>query len=166
MANNYTQFSEALDVETDEQKAWLVDWLSPPSAGLLDPENEEALAKWAKRRGAEAGDAESWPSFDWSFSGEKNYRNEETAPWSLWLHADEGCITDNVANTVQAFFKQFKIDSTFTLTWAETCSSLRVGEFSGGGFIVMPLGKSVKWSTPYMLFDWVHKQLEKKKGKQ
>jgi len=70
-----------------------------------------------------------------------------------------------VAAMVQAYFKHFRIDSTFTLTWAEVCSKQRIGEFSGGGFIVMPFGKSVEWSTPYMLFDKVREQLKKKATK-
>ena len=65
---------------------------------------------------------------------------------------------------VQAYFKHFRIDSTFTLTWAAVCSKQRIGEFSGGGFIVMPFGESVEWSVPYMLFDKVHAQLKKRKA--
>jgi hypothetical protein len=163
MANSYTQFSESLDVETDEQKAWLDDWLAVPTA-LLVSGNEEALLKWAKKRGTDAGDAEYWPNFEYRWSGEKNYKDESVAPWSLWVYSEESGNVENVADTVLAFFRKFKLDKTFTLTWSEACSSMRVGEFSGGGFIVMPLGRKVRWSTPYMLFDRVRKQQNRRKS--
>lgn len=172
MANNYVQFSESLEVDTDEQKAWLEAWLKQWTEEMTPGE----LEAWAKERDIEPDDADCWPAFDYAFEGtsttkelEKARKDEKyvptrTAPWHLWVHTDESGSPDNVASMVAAFFKKFKIDSTFTLTWSEVCSKPRLGEFSGGGFIVMPFGKKVLWSNPYMLFDKVHAKLKAKKA--
>lgn len=173
MANNYTEFSESLVVDTDEQKAWLEEWLKPYTEDM----SPAVLQKWCDERGIEPDDADWWPNFNFSFTGaqtdaeqkkaraDENYKPIQTAPWDMWIREDESGTPDQVAAMVQAYFKHFRIDSTFTLTWAEVCSRQRIGEFSGGGFIVMPFGKSVEWSTPFMLFDKVREQLKKKATK-
>lgn len=154
MAENYIQFSEIITGVTPEQKEWLIDWLLQYHERKDRPDKLE----WSKERGLceyNNEDADVWPRFDWVF----------TEDGDLWIRDDggDGSVED-VAVLVKTYFKRFKFDSYFTLTWAETCSKPRVGEFTGGGFIVTPHGRSVKWSTPDMLFNRV-KNAKRGKGK-
>lgn len=170
MANNYLQFSESLDVGDDEKKLWLEKFLERPAEDV----DECTLRSWCAEHGVDApAEAGYYPSFEYAFAGiisnkervkvQKNpeYTPAPGAPWSLWMYTEESAYPEQVASMVAAFFRHFKIDSTFTLTWACTCSKMRVGEFSGGGFIVMPFGRGVKWSMPHQLFNKVHEQLKK-----
>jgi hypothetical protein len=162
MADNWTQFSESLTVDTDEQKAWLEKWLEPYNENM----NPAELQKWCEERGLDPNgdDADWWPNFNFSFTGAETSTGPK-APWHMWIREDESGTPDHVAAMVMAYFRKFKIDSTFTLTWAEVCSKQHIGEFSGGGFIVLPFGRKVEWSNPYMLFDKIHAQLKTKAAK-
>lgn len=180
MANNYLQFSEVLDVQTDEQRAWIDGFLRQPDDMFPEEGTPEAKAflAWCTEHGLdEPESAQYYPSFNWSWegtvsSGEKkkyeadpdNYKPVRRAPWSLWLRCEESCNLDEVAALVRAFHKHFKIDDVWTLTYAETCSRLRVGEFSGGGFIVYPRGRKVEWTHPEQLFSRVRRTRARKGG--
>jgi len=170
MADNYCQFSVLLCIDTDEEKDWLENWLKPWSALFPDEDaasdaaslQNEKFVSWCAERDIDnvADDVDTWPSFRWSFDDPT-----QTEPWTMWIHNDESGVPEHVAAMVQAFFKHFHIDSTFTLTWAETCSKPRVDEFSGGGFIVLPFGEDVRWSMPDTLFREVLDKINKNKKK-
>lgn len=76
---------------------------------------------------------------------------------SVWITDSGGC-GDLMAAVlvVQAFFKAFNDARTFTLTWAETCSRPRIGEF-GGGAVVVTRDKIDMWRA----HDWVCDKIEK-----
>jgi len=164
VANNYTHFSEKLRVKTDEQKAWLENWLTCPFDLAADSgdsllENKK-FVDWCKERGAYPPDVSVWPTFQWKFFV------DPPAGRYLWIYAEsEQADQYHVAAMVQAYFKHFHIDAVFMMTWAETCSAPRIHEFSGGEFIVLPFGKSVQWSKPGMLFDKVLDKINKNKKK-
>ena len=63
---------------------------------------------------------------------------EDYPDWGrhLWLYAEEFGEPNEVAWLVKKFLKQFRPDQCWSLTWATTCSKLRIGEFSGGAFFV------------------------------
>ena len=54
----------------------------------------------------------------------------------LWLHADTYGEPAHVAWLIQKFLKRFRPDQCWSLTYANTCSKPRVGEFSGGAVFV------------------------------
>ena len=107
MANNYVYFSESLVVDTDEQKAWLENWLKRYDENM----NPAELQKWCEECGLDSNgdDADWWPNFNWSFSGartdaeqkkaraDENYKPVQTAPWDMWIREDESGAPDHVA---------------------------------------------------------------------
>jgi len=156
MANSYLQFSEVLVADTDKKKAWVTAFLKQPDD--VNPEEGTpeyaSFALWCEEHGVDdPSQAEYYPSFTYSWEGKGK---------ELWLRSEEACYLNEVAALVQAFFKRFKINKIWTLTYAATCSKMRVGEFSGGGFIVHPYGKKVEWSQPWQLFEKVRLRLKKK----
>lgn len=115
MANNYLQFSEVLAGLTAEETTWLQKRLEDASEDDTDADAYE----------------EYFPDFSWEVtppSGDK--------PGALWVYAEESGDVTHVAKVVEEFFKKFRPDGVFTLTWAETCSRMRPGEFSGGWMLV------------------------------
>lgn len=54
----------------------------------------------------------------------------------IWVHAEDSGDLDALADVVSFFQLRFEIDEPWTLTWAETCSKPRVGNFGGGGVVV------------------------------
>lgn len=54
----------------------------------------------------------------------------------VWIHDHEGNGEPILAmRVVQAFFRAFSDDGIFWLSWAETCSKPRVGQFGGGAVV-------------------------------
>jgi hypothetical protein len=63
--------------------------------------------------------------FEFTFCDEDGVRN-------LWLRADDFGDPTHVAWLIHKFLKQFRPDQCWSLTYANTCSKLRIGEFGGG----------------------------------
>src|SRR5689334_18897111 len=114
MANNYTQFSEAIERITPEERSWIESQLDPDSWGEEPPEWEAPLE-------------EEYLSFEWSL---------DEIEGSLWLYAEESGDPDEVARFVRAFLARFRPGDRFSLTYADSCSKPRLGEFSGGAVFV------------------------------
>lgn len=91
-----------------------------------------------------------WPDFGWAFVN---------ADETLWIHSDESGSVDNVAAFVQEFLRKFRPTSFWKLTWASTCSRLRVGELGGGALFVT--ARRVKFMNT---FDWVSYEEQKFKN--
>ncbi len=114
MANNYLEFSEAIDDLTEDEKRW---W-----------ENEQLLVQERMDKDGEDG-YDAW-------SDERNCQDFDIEGDSIWFHADESGDVEKVADIVQRFFKGFRPHAIFTLTWAAYCSKPRIGEFHGGAVVV------------------------------
>lgn len=115
MANNYRQFSEEIKNTTKEEREWLEEVMSlEPEDGplsdidLADDEVDELLGSFETR-----------------------HRESNTL-----IYAEEGGNPDLLGKIMFAFIKKFRPDYTFRLTWADTCSKMRTGEFSGGALVV------------------------------
>lgn len=108
MANNYVQFSQTLTIDTPEQEKWLKEMLETP--------DEKKLEKL---------EIDDWPGFSYELDAK-----------SLWVYSEEGGDINNLVYLVQEFLKKFKPKACWCLTWAETCSKMRVDEFSGSGVLV------------------------------
>jgi hypothetical protein len=119
MADNFLQFSETLDDLTPEEATWLDRQLAEDRKGcpafLQDYEDREP------------GDTDC--GFQCELVDEADNRH-------LWLYADEAGDVGRVAHLVQAFLKRFRPDQCWSLSYAATCSKLRVGEFGGGAVFV------------------------------
>ena len=120
MADNYLQFSECLDSLTPEETAWLRAQLdNAPDTDcpcfLLDfPELEEG---------------DDYCGFDYAF-------RDVDDGHSLCIYAEDSGDPARAAYLVQKFLKQFHPDQCWSLTYANTCSKTRVGEFGGGAVFV------------------------------
>jgi hypothetical protein len=142
MADHYLEFSETLDNLTAEETAWLDEQLQP-------------IVVYGDREFAEDDPAiDTLPASDPDYSGprflrdnpdfdcrydvrdfEFAFQDEEDAR-SLWLYADTHGNPEHVAWLVRKFLKRFRPDQCWSLTYANTCSKPRVGEFSGGAVFI------------------------------
>lgn len=146
MANNYLQFSAALDDLTQEEAAWVATLASlGNSRDDLEHFDEDGTGKSELGKLAEKlwGDADTYISCD---------QEETNGVWSIWFYSEEGNDPYAVGQVVQEFIKKFRPGSGFKwgMQWAETCSRLRLDEF-GGGAIAVTEDKIVCMSTSYLL---------------
>jgi len=168
MADSFTQFSEVLRDLTQEQSDWLkAELRGPPFPNYMTDRNEqEALAKrWFNERGITDLDGcasfvelfEFWPGFEFAFQKTVNGGTE------AWLYADESANLDHLANIIQRFLQRFRPDACFGLSWAGTCSRLRVGEFGGGALFIT--ARRVTWMSTWDFLDGWRKKHEASKGR-
>lgn len=142
MANNYLQFSEMIDGLTDEEIKYFqgVCGYEPP----LDLEGKPY----------EGWEPPAWYDVDSEGLGFSAEIDEGTR--ELWVYAEEYGNLGTLEALVLEFIQKFRPDYIFTLSFAETCSKMRVGEFGGGAMIISREGaKSI--ST----YDWLsHREAE------
>lgn len=128
MADNYQLFSEIIPSLTEEEQAW--------ARRILGCTQDQDGQNGAEDAGAmlkdggidlSAVDSDAWPGFQWNI--------DETHA-GLWVYGEECGNVIHVAEFVRAFLAMFRPTACWQLTWAETCSKPRVGEFSGGGLFV------------------------------
>jgi hypothetical protein len=122
MANNYLEFSEILEVDSQEEADWIFNRVEQHQAD----ENNPPL-----------GDVEL------------------EDPTSIWFHADEFGDIEGIAKIVQEYLIEFNKPEYFTLTYAETCSKPREGEFGGGAVIVSQ--NEIKYLNAH---SWVEEQIK------
>ena len=125
MANNYRQFSEAIQGITPDEERWLKAVLQQYEETAQSPEQ----AAFLKEVGAEFENLEHFPNFGWRF-------DRDGGNTALWLYSEECGDVEELSQVVGAFLKKFRPHACFALTWADWCSKLRVGEFSGGGVFI------------------------------
>ena len=131
MADNYLQFSTNLELQNDEERMW---WKR-----RLDFDYEEAKENPVHFNGEEPVSAEA-KLFKrlcldddhecWDF--EYTFHNREDN--SLIFYAEECGSPGAVAELVHNFYKDMRPDGddVFIITWACTCSKMRLNEFDGG----------------------------------
>jgi len=120
MADNYILFSEVLTDLTRREQVWLTRRLTAQG---------KDLAKALAAAGIQFDPAEEdWPGFDWEMLG--------TPPRDLWMFSRECGNVDHVTQLIRAFLHRFRPSACWTMTWAEACSTPRVGEFGGGSALV------------------------------
>ena len=119
MANNYTQFSLALNIKSAAEKTWWEDTLR----AAADTEVDETGGSGA--------------DFDY-----------EVSDTEVWFHDDgEQGNLEQIEGFVQAYLKKFNPKGYFVIEWASTCSKARVGEFGGGLAVVT--AKKTHWFQGY-----------------
>lgn len=116
MAQNYMQFSEVIDNLTVEEHDWFKKALTLNDDGGYD-DGVVPPAWWDD--GAE------------SFGFDYDLGTSE-----IQLYSEEYGNIDTVQALVSEFISLFRKDYVFTLSWSDSCSKMRVGEFGGGGMIV------------------------------
>ena len=140
MANNYTEFSEELSDLTPEETTWLEDQLQVVHVydGEEYPDDEvperfrDAAAAWSGCRAYRDMDPDDYAL---ACSEDAGFEYEFDGP-ELWFHAEEWVAGERLTHLIQKFLKQFRPDEYWSMTYANTCSKPRVGEFGGGGIFV------------------------------
>ena len=126
MANNYLQFSAVIEQLTVAEAAWCRDRLA---------HLEQVLREWD---GATA--PEGVPVEDRGYDPDSGCLGFEyeigDAGGNLWLYAPESGDVEHVGEFVRELLARFRPEACFTMTWAATCSKMRVDEFSGGALFV------------------------------
>ena len=136
MANNYCQFSCALEAPTPKEIKWLKKKLEE-----LEEQQEDDYEGMNFQANIEIADA----------AGGK----------MLWIHADESGSPDDVANFVQAFLVANRPKDSFVFSWSFTCSKPRLDEFGGGACFVT--AKKMKFFDAQSLAGALQEKHNKKK---
>lgn len=147
MANNYMQFSEAINSLTEAETAWITEKLSqlddqpdPSCPGLEDWQQEIAQFGWLSCR--------------WQIERPDNL------PVRLWLYDEESGNVENLVPFVQAFLTAFRPSDFFTLEWATWSSKPLLRGFSGGAVLITK--DEAFWQTPDKFFEDKINQLQGK----
>ena len=136
MANNYCQFSVELPAIYDNEKEWWRKVLSFNRQDSLD-ENDEPITDSNEARifaSVVQDEYKEGYSFQWEIEG-----------MCIWFYAEEYGDPYEVACLVHYFLKEMRPngDDKFILSWAETCSKMRVDEFAGGTVIATKDGVGI-----------------------
>jgi hypothetical protein len=158
VANNFVQFSEVIPQLRPDEEQWLRHQLEIVSvvddkefADGDEPEDDDPDD--AEFRGCRAfRDMEDYDSSEKDAGFCYEFCTDETAEpegWGrhLWIYADECGDLERIAHLVQKFLKQFRPNECWVLTYSETCSRPRVGEFGGGAMFVT--AGDIKWQNAY-----------------
>lgn len=70
---------------------------------------------------------------------------------AIWIYGEDFGDPHTAAEIVQRFLKECRPDGCFSLTWATTCSKMRLSEFSGGGVFVT--ADDIKWVNAYTFVE-------------
>lgn len=155
MANNYLEFSETITNLTPEERAWIegipemstfedeIDYGGRDftSEGEREEFVHKAFVKVLEAHGIDSNAVlideplDMFPDFNCQVDPFKR-QFDSSGDWWISTHNCEYGNLAHVACVVQAFIKKFRPDFVFKLTWAETCSRPRVGEFGGGWMVV------------------------------
>lgn len=144
MANNYLQFSEGIERLSKAEHDWIEETLA--GAWLDQGAPPPSLAQELQAAGIDLAefDPDDWPGFEWDLPPGSD---------TVWLYSEEGGDVERLASFVRAFLHRFRPDESFSLTWSETCSKLRRGEFGGGAVFVTANAVQI-WSA----HSWVQQQ--------
>jgi hypothetical protein len=137
MADNYLQFSESLDSLIAAEADWLGEQLAEDPLTYCP----RFLLDFADR---EADDTDY--GFQYEFHGDFPDRN-------LWISAEESGTVERVAHLVQKFLQRFRPEQCWSLTYANSSSKLRLGEFGGGAVFVT--ADEIRWNDCY---DFIEEQ--------
>lgn len=161
MADYYTSWSFALEVSQEELE-WvkkvfeqLEKMTDTADDGARDVLRDEIETKFGVIVGdVFEDDGHDFIPFDYSWN--------DTDERSIWFHGDCGGQV-GAAEIVRAFLQQWRPTASTNITWAETCSKPRPGDFAGGAIFITATSK-----TFFHTADWLkqmHEEFERSKNK-
>ena len=133
MANNYQQHSFMIDKLTPTEVTWL----------------ETKFEDLNKINDDDEGEYVDIGSTDIE-------RRDDGA--DLWLYAEEGADLDCLVDFLQDFLKENRPDSYIGFEWANTCSKMRLDEFSGGAVFIT--AEKTDWTCTYDFLETKRKEFE------
>ena len=138
MANNYRQFVVSIGSLTPEEVAW---WVKMKAALLALPdERVESAENDDEHLGVQAFDEYLRLAEDIGFD---DYGSNTNVVCGLYVADDYATIVaeesgdvDAASELISAFLKAHKPTEYVILSWADTCSKMRSGEFGGGECLI------------------------------
>ena len=124
MANSYRQFSFALKLKDKTEASWF----------------RKLLSKAARTEDLESGG--TLHDFEATVVV-PNHSKDETIPHVWFQDNGEYGNVEQIATIVETYLKKFRPRGYFIMTWADTCSKHRLGEFGGGTAVVT--SKKTHW---------------------
>ena len=137
MANNYQQHSFMINSLTPTEITWL-----ETKFDEIDKSNENDEGEYT-----DIGSTEIEQSADGRDDGA-----------DLWLYAEEGADLDSLVDFLQDFLKENRPDSYLGFEWANTCSKMRLDEFSGGAVFIT--ADKADWVSTYDFLETKRKAFE------
>jgi hypothetical protein len=141
MADNFTQFSFAIDGLATNESAWL--------QGLLALSPDRSAQRRAIREaldianvGGEQADEEYWPDFCHALVDER-----------LWLYTEDSGNPWQAALLVRAFLAKFRPDDIIDFGVAYTCGKPRIDGFGGESFVVTSKGIYNNADVPTLIVE-------------
>ena len=146
MANNYCQGSYMLYFRTPENPEWRVWWNDVLEYTFVQDPDEipeevkarhpEALARLQKAVAKE--DFEIFNPADVSFddSEPSEFYGVELEKDGVWMYGEESWDVNVAVALIQAFLSKFDLDWVEELSYADTCSKPRIGEFGGTSLFI------------------------------
>lgn len=87
------------------------------------------------------GDDAQWPQYEFA---------EDSDGVVLWVHEEEGCDIEDLANLLQQFLSLFRPADSIGFSWADTCSKPRLDSFGGGAVFITAVTQ--EWVS---LWEWL-----------
>jgi hypothetical protein len=133
MANNYQQYSFMINSLTSTEITWL-----ETKFDEIDKSNDD-------------------PSGEHTDIGSTEIERRDDGA-DLWLYAEEGCDLESLVDLLQDFLKKNRPDSYLGFEWANTCSKMRLDEFSGGAVFIT--ADKTDWVSTYDFLETKRKAFE------
>lgn len=139
MANNYRQFSFSLKLNDTKESKWF----------------QTQLQRASKK---EDSDGIPLTCFDWTVY--PNESSKESDPHVWFRDNGESGDVEQIAGFVEKYLKKFKPNGYFEMTWADTCSKQRIGEFGGG--IAVVTAETTHWFNDHQWVTRLTENLERR----
>lgn len=140
MANNYTQFSVSLPLPDGDNNRQMVDEWYHSKLAEYDRWFDEHLEEGTD-------DYEENPLDGFNF---------KLSDGEIWVYAGESGDVETAADFIQDYLISMDIDGGILMTWANTCSKMRVNEFDGGAVIITK--DNMLWQSTNTLVEYATKQ--------
>lgn len=143
MADNYTQFSFAVALESDDER----EWAKRACAFLV---NIEELLTTEGEDGVILDTHEFYsilPGDEYEYGISTSFDVDEDG---LWIHSDGEGNPNDAVPLVMTFLRKFHPDRVIFFTWADTCSKPRLHQFGGGAVCISAFDE--EWQPT---FEWI-----------
>ncbi len=145
MADNYLQFSTVIEKLSKKEREYIENHLN--LFGHDAPqEGDQKYKEFIQLLDIYHLDQEDEPlGFQYNFQDDY-----------IHIFSEDGGSPEHLAAFLHLFIKKFRPNDALCFSWSETCSKMRVGEFSGGACFVT--AQKIHWNGAY---DWCEKQWKK-----
>ena len=164
MANNYLEFSEVLSHLSQAEEQWLEgqlevvymfgdeEYIEDEIPAELSKEDADRVCCRAYRDMEDYDDGFcDGCGFSWKILGASDAPSDAQRGCHMWIYSEDYGELTRIAHLVQKFFKKYRPQACWAMSYAMHCSKPRVGEFGGGAMFVT--ANEVKWANAYDFID-------------